>query len=86
MNRLIQRSAKCFGMKAYAQQNLLTQVRMMSLMSQRRVQVQVQVQGSLMGFAPIRTFSEEVQEREEVIRYNALKQEIFVTGFDENMT
>lgn len=84
MNRLIQRSAKCFGMKAFAQQNLLTQVRMMSLMSQRRVQVQVQ--GSLMGFAPIRTFSEEVQEREEVIKYNALKQEIFVTGFDENMT
>ena len=87
---ILKKSAKTIVSKALTQQNMMAQVRMMSIMTQRKVVAQ-----SLFGFQPMRQFSEEIEveennrpqrNREDDLKYAKLGQEVFLTGFDEDVS
>jgi hypothetical protein len=57
MNKILQKSAKTLAARSFAQQNMLAQVRMMSIMTQKKTVTQ-----QVFGFQAVRSFSEEVNE------------------------
>ena len=84
MNKILQKSAKTLAARSFTQQTILAQVRMMSIMTQKKPVTQ-----QVFGFQPVRNFSEEVQETtqdENPRKYTETGQEIFVQGFDESVT
>ena len=63
MNKIILKSAKSFTSRALLQQNLMAQVRLMSLMTQRRVVLQQ----PMLSRVPIRSFAED--NKEDIYKY-----------------
>ena len=68
MNKILQKSAKTLAARAFAQQTMLAQVRMMSMMTQKRTVTQ-----PVFGFQPMRAFSEEVTENENPKKFTESK-------------